>query len=143
MIEVPDLREFVRDELVPEGATLLIRGGPDTVEKIASHAARTARAYLLDGEPAHGVSMFAALDDIGSASMDGLLGGRLSTYRVVHRVEAGLVRDRGFALLPTFGRPHVTLVLTPDRIDELTELLGPAQVNPMYGVTTRRARRRS
>jgi hypothetical protein len=84
---------------------VVVRGGPDSAAKIESHAARTARAYVLDGQPAFGVSVFAALDDIGPASLDRLLGGKLSTYRVVHLVTAGSVVDAGFLLLPTFAPP--------------------------------------
>jgi len=72
---------------------------------LAAHATRTARAYALDGVPALGISVFAAFDDIGTASLDGILGGELATYHVVHLITAGHLQDAGFALLPTFGRP--------------------------------------
>jgi hypothetical protein len=60
---------------------------------------------VLDGVPVLGISVFAALDDIGTASLDGILGGKLSTYRVVHLVTVGHLQEAGFALLPTFGAP--------------------------------------
>lgn len=76
-----------------------------------AHAQRTARAFTLDGVPGLGLSIFAALDDIGVASLDGILTGKLSTYRVVHLVTAGQMQAAGFTLLPTFARPHLTLML--------------------------------
>ena len=138
----PDLRAHVRDEdPVPPGV-VVVRGGPDSTAKIEGHAARTARAYVLDGRPVFGVSVFAAFDDIGPASLDGLLGGKLSTYRVVHLVTADSVVGSGFLLLPTFARPHLTVVpVTPERAGDLLAVLGDPEPNPQYGETRRRPRR--
>ena len=105
MADLPDLRTTLRVEPVPASATVVVRGGPDSAAKLAAHAVRTARAYLLDGVPAMGVSVFAALDDIGGASLDGILGGKLSTYRVVHLATAGEVRAAGSTCCrPSAGR---------------------------------------
>ena len=41
-------RTRLRDEQPPVAATVLIRGGPDTVGKLRRHAERTARAWALD-----------------------------------------------------------------------------------------------
>lgn len=82
------------------------------------------------------------MDDLGAASLDEILGGRLSTYRVVHLL---LVEDvsRGFALLPTFRRPHMTLLLDSlESVDALLGLLGPPEPNPRYGEMRRRTERR-
>jgi hypothetical protein len=69
------------------------------------------------------------------------LSGKLPTYRVVHLVTTGRLANAGFDLLPTFGRPHMTLLLNGlDRIEPLLELLGPAQANPRYGEMVRRRR---
>jgi hypothetical protein len=88
-----------------------------------------------------GISVFAALDDIGPASLDGILSGKLPTYRVVHLIKAGLLAEAGVELLPTFGRPHMTLLLSSlDRVESLLEVLGPAQANPRYGEMVRRRR---
>lgn len=62
-----------REEPVSTTATVVVRGGPDSVAKLAAHAVRTARAYALDGVPVYGISVFAALDDIGATSLDGIL----------------------------------------------------------------------
>lgn len=142
MADLPELRSVVRQEDVPAAATVVVRGGPDSVAKLRAHAQRTARAFALDGVPALGLPVFAALDDIGAASLDGILTGKLSTYRVVHLVTAGQVQAAGFTLLPTFARPHLTLLLaTLDQVEPLLDLLGPAQANPHYGEMTGRRRR--
>ncbi len=142
MADLPELRSVVRLEAAPAEATVVVRGGPDSVAKLQAHAQRTARAFALDGVPALGLSVFAALDDIGAASLDGILAARLSTYRVVHLATAGDVLAAGFSLLPTFARPHLTLLLeTLDQVGPLLDLLGPAQPNPHYGEMTGRRRR--
>lgn len=138
---MPDeLRPHIRDEPLPDDATVVVRGGPDSVAKLARHAMRTGRAYVLDGEPLLGVSVFIALDDAGPASLDGLLSGRMETYRVVHTASVAAVRKAGFGLLATFRRPHYTLIL-PDTsqstLGALAAALGPATANP-YHVTRRR-----
>jgi hypothetical protein len=95
----------------------------------------------LDGGPVMGVSAFAAVDDIGPASPDEILSGKLATYRVVHLVTAGHLITSGIELLPTFGRPHMTLVLrSVDQVQSLLEASGPAQPNPRYGEMVRRRR---
>jgi hypothetical protein len=86
------------------------------------------------------VSVFLALDDAGPASLDGLLSGRMETYRVVHTASVADVRGAGFGLLATFGRPHYTLILpdtSPSTLGTLADALGPATANP-YRVTRRR-----
>jgi len=142
VVDLPELRATLRAEPVPPTATVIVRGGPDSIAKLSAHAARTARAYVLDGVPALGISVFAALDDIGAASLDGILAGRLSTYRVIHLGTIGDLQEAGFTLLPTFGRPHMTLLLkSVDQLESLLDLLGPARPNPHYGETTGRRRR--
>lgn len=131
-----DLRPHVRDEQPPSDAVVVLRGGPDTVTKLAGHARRTNAAYCLDGEPVWGVSVFAALDDVGPASIDGLLAHRVVSYRLVHTPTIGSLVDAGFELLPTFRRPHFTLLLSSDAEHDLRRLLnalGLPQVNPYHG----------
>ena len=122
-------------------ATIIVRGGPDTAEKLRAHAQRVRRAFLLDSDPVLGISTFAALDDIGPASLDAILSVKLSTYRVVHLVTAGELAEAGFEMLPTFARPHMTLLLgSEDQVELLLEVLGTAQANPRYGEMVRRKR---
>jgi hypothetical protein len=96
---------------------------------------------VLDGAPVLGISVFGAFDDVGPASLNGLLTRRLSTYRVVHVTSVGRLAVAGFSVLPTFGRPHMTVLLTSlDRTAQLLDLLGPARPNPGYGETRHRRR---
>ena len=85
--------------------------------------------------------MFAALDDIGEASLDRILSGKLATYRVVHLAALRVFGLADFAVLPTFGRPHMTVVLRSlDWIESLLAVLGPPQNNPHYAEMVRRRR---
>lgn len=123
-------------------ASVVVRGGPDTARKIAAHAQRTARAFNLDGRPALGVSAFAVLEDVGPASLAGILQ-RTSTCRTVYVVAMVTLERAGFTVLPTFQRPHVTVMLRSlDDAGELPTVLGPGELNPRYGEMTRRPRRR-
>ncbi|MHB8669509.1 MAG: hypothetical protein ACYDAD_02950 [Acidimicrobiales bacterium] len=130
-----ELRSLVRDERSPDHATIVVRGGPESTSRLQEHAERTNDHFTLDGEPAWGVSIFCALDDIGEASLPGLLS-RFASYRVVHLPAVGQVRRAGFEILPTFGRPHFTVVL-PDvgeaTLGRLLDALGAAEPNPYYG----------
>lgn len=130
-----DLRRSLRQEELLDDAVVVVRGGPSTIAQLARHAGRTADAFDFDGEPLTGVSVFCALDDIGAASLDALLG-RFSYYRVVYLPTAGRLRSAGFELLPTFKRPHYTVRLSSGRDSELEALadaLGAAQPNPYHG----------
>ncbi|MFN0026839.1 MAG: hypothetical protein ACKV2O_06585 [Acidimicrobiales bacterium] len=143
MRALPDLRDHVRGEPAPRTATIVLRGGPDTAAKIRLHAQRLRRAYSLDGGDVTGISVFGALDELGPASMEAILAQKLGSYRVIRRVTAGELIDAGFELLPTFLRPHFTLLLPDlDRAGELLALLGPEQPNPRYGQRQRPPRRR-
>jgi hypothetical protein len=128
-------RHRLRAESPPDDAVVVIRGGPDTTEKLAHHADRTARAWTLDGRALHGVSVFCALDELGAASLDGILAA-MSTYRVVYLCPLGELREAGLDLLPTATRPHFTLFApdTPGTLDveRLLAALGTAQPNPFY-----------
>jgi hypothetical protein len=125
----------VRSESLDLDRTVAIRGGPDTTEKLRRHAERTRRAFVLDGAPILGVSVFCALDEVGPASLDGLLAQRLHTYRIVHTPRAIDLVAAGFSLLPTFGRPHYTLTMTDisdATMQELVQALGTPAENPYH-----------
>ena len=127
-----ELRRRVRvDEAPPADAAVVIRGGPDTLSLLSTHARRLHRAFVLDGEPVFGVSVFVALDDLGPASERGILSGKLRTYSSVYRCTTGELSDHGLMLLPTFVRPHYTVVL-PDlgAVDALATALGRLLPNP-------------
>ncbi len=99
---------LLRNESPPDNAVVVIRGGPDTVDKIAYHAAKTAKLWSYEGAPVEGISVFLALGDSGEHSLDSVLAS-MSTYRVVHLVTVGQLRAHGFDLLATGRRPHFEL----------------------------------
>jgi hypothetical protein len=89
--------------------------------------------YCLDGAALFGISVFGAIGQTGPGSIDDLLAGRLSSYEWVHLPTAEALRSAGFALLPTFSRPHFTIRLTNDGDAEIAQLLaalGPVEENP-------------
>jgi hypothetical protein len=115
-----------------------VRGGPDAVEKLIAHAERVRRAFVLDGEPVLGISVFAVLDDVGPASLDAILSNKLASYRIVHVVPLRDLSAARFSVLPTFGRPHMTVVLNRlDHAQSLLAALGPGRQNPHYGEMVR------
>ena len=128
-----ELRPSLRKEPAADDEIVVVRGGPSTVEKLLAHARRTHDAFVLDGNPLWGISVFCALDDIGPGSLDALLR-RFASYRVVHLPRVGQLREAGFDLLPTFKRPHFTVALAdPDEVDRLLRALGNADPNPYHG----------
>lgn len=125
-------RPLLRAEPLPAEVTVVVRGGRDTADKLLSHALRTARAWSLDGDPLHGISVFAVLD----LPLDVLLRERFATFRTVYLPTVASLLDGGFELLPTGRRPHFTVHMR--RADELEVArllvaLGPARDNPSYG----------
>ena len=121
----------MRKEPTPAAATLLIRGGPDTVQKLRRHAQRTARAWALDGWPLFGISVFAVLD----MPFDDLLRRRFTSFRTIYSPTVGGLAKCRFELLPTGQRPHFTVRLQSADDSELERLLaalGAAQPNPQY-----------
>ncbi|MGH9185595.1 MAG: hypothetical protein ACRD0U_07255, partial [Acidimicrobiales bacterium] len=68
-----DIEPLLRDEEPPPNGVVVVRGGPNSIERLLEHAQRTADAYTLDGDPLLGVSVFCALDDVGPGSLDALL----------------------------------------------------------------------
>lgn len=110
-----ELRPHLRDERPPDDTTVVVRGGPDTLAKLSMHARRTHDAYVLDGEPLWGISVYYALDDVGAASLDGLLR-RFASYRAVHL-------------------PHYTIRLDGDdqaALNRLLDALGHIEANKYH-----------
>ncbi len=124
----------LREESPPDDSVVVVRGGRDTIEKLEGHINRTARGWTLDGTPLEGISVFCALDDAGGASLDGVLKA-MRSYRFVHLVTAGELRNAGYGLLATGRRPHFTLHdATTGTIDlqNLLAVLGEPQGNPRF-----------
>ena len=127
-------RTRLRAEQLPPDATVVVRGGRDTADKLLSHALRTARAWSLDGHPFLGISVFAVLD----RPLDTLLRERFSTFRTVYLPTVESLVGAGFELLPTGRRPHFTVRLrNADEVERerLLVALGAARDNPAYGQT--------
>lgn len=130
-----DLRPHIRTELLDLDRVIVVRGGPDTVAELRHRAQRTHRAFVLDGRPVFGISVFCAMDASGEASLNGLFAGRLSTFHKVHLSRAHDLVGAGFDIIPTFRRPHFTLLIDGILEAQLTHLraaLGPQRDNT-YG----------
>lgn len=124
-------RLLLRREPTLDGATVLVRGGSDTRDKLRRHVQRTARAWSLDGRPLLGISVFAV---IGIAH-DELLRQRFANFRCVYLPTVAELTEYGFELLPTARRPHLTVRLdeaSDDELDRLLAALGDAHPNPEY-----------
>jgi hypothetical protein len=124
-------RELLRAEKVPDGATVVVRGGSDTRDKLRRHADRTARAWSLNGQPLLGISVFAVLD----MPLDDLLRQRFMNFRAIYLPAAARLAVHGFELLPTGQRPHYTVRLHRADDSELGRLLtalGDVRPNPQY-----------
>jgi hypothetical protein len=132
MTHLPDLGDFVRGDPAASPETVVLRGGPDTADKLTSHGERLRRAYVFKGNPVFGISTFAAVDEVGPASLNGLLAGRLATYRWIHLTTAARLIAADFNLLATFQRPHLTVTLDKERVSQLLEILGPQ--NPIQAM---------
>ncbi len=126
-----ELRARVRSvaPLDPDWA-VVIRGGPDTPSLLRSHARRLHRLYVLDGEPIYGISVFVAART-GSAEEMHVMADKLRSYPLVYRTTVGRLDRSGFALLPTFGHPHFTVLMPSlEAVDELAAAFGELLVNP-------------
>ena len=129
-----ELRRRVRDELPPRTASVVLRGGPDTVSLIRAHARRLNRLYTLDGGPVFGVSVFVALGDLGPASERAILSKKLHSYPTMYRTTVGSLLDAGFHLLPTFADPHYTVLIPNlDTVAALAAAFGEMVRNPYAG----------
>jgi hypothetical protein len=130
-----ELRPHIRGDAPPAETTVVVRVDRTQPTNSPATPYEPNRAYQLDGQPFWGVSVFLALDETGDASLDGLLSGRMRTYRIVHTPSLEQVHAAGFEVLPTFRRPHFTLALpdtTPSTLKQLLAALGPSALNPYH-----------
>ncbi len=116
-----ELRPRLRLEPPPLASATALRGGPDTLSLLRTHASRFQRQFVLDGQPVYGISVFIARHDIGPLSERGILAGKLASYSLVYRCPVSTLTEYGFDLLPSFNSPHFTLVLPS--IDHATSLV--------------------
>jgi hypothetical protein len=129
MREHRDIATRLRQEDLPGGDVLVIRGGPNTVDTLGQDAARTAESWALEGVPLLGISVFAVL----GMPLDQLLRDRFSRFSVIHRLQVSYLEE--FRLLPTFRSPHFTVCLQHADAGELSRLLaalGAPILNPEY-----------
>jgi hypothetical protein len=126
-------RSLLRDEQAPADATIVVRGGSDTRDKLRRHIGRTARAWSLDGQPLLGISVFAVLD----MPLEELLRQRFANFRSIYLLTVAGLSRYGFKLLATGQRPHFTIRLdqaSDDELDRLLAALGDARPNPEYAM---------
>lgn len=130
-----ELRGRVRDDAPPpDESQVVLRGGPDTGSLIRAHARRANRLFVLDGAELWAISVFVALDDVGAASTKAILQTKLRSYGHVYMPTAGRLRHAGFDLLPTFARPHFSVLMPSlDRAQDLFAALGELLINPYSG----------
>lgn len=129
-----ELRPHLRDEPPVADSVVVVRGALSAIDRLRYHARRTHAAFVLDGEPLWGISVFCALDDIGPASLDVLLR-RFASYRLVHLPRVVTLVTAGFELLPSFRRPHFSVRIGSDGDEDLSRLLdalGQAEPNPYH-----------
>ena len=124
------IERYVRNEVPPDDAVVVVRGGPIAVEKIVEHARRQAREYTYLGEAMFSISVSLT---VGRWDLTGLLAGPLSSRATIVTSTAGAVRLAGFGLLPTYAAPHYDLLLSSAEYREAEALLavfGSAEPNP-------------
>ena len=120
MSALDPIEPFLRDEQPPDDAIVVVRGGPVTAEKFIEHAAREAREHSFQGRPMHSVSVSLT---VGGRSLDDLLAGPLASRSTFAQSTVGLLREAGYALLPTYAAPHYDLLLRSAGYDDAIKLL--------------------
>lgn len=116
----------LREEEPPNDTTVVIRGGAmtsDTIIRTATDAYEELGIYA--------VSVFLALDQ--ELSMLCSAEPFLSRYGSVRLSTVGRLREGGFALIPTLGRPHYDIVLpdlTPNTLQRLDAVFDAPVPNP-------------
>lgn len=115
------IEPYVRSEMPPDDAVVVVRGGPVAPEKIVEHAQRQAREYTYRDVPMYSVSVSLT---VPGWDLSALLAGPLSSRSTFAVSTAGVVRAAGFELLPTYGAPHYDLLLDTGEYREAETLLG-------------------
>lgn len=120
---------ILRDEMPPDDAVVVVRGGTMNSEFVRSSA-----TDAFDDFGFFGVSVSLALD----SAVEYLCATdpRILRYGKVRLSTVGRIRALGFALLPTLARPHYDVVL-PDLADETLNRLELAFDLPIQRPTSR------
>jgi hypothetical protein len=114
-------------------ADLVVRGWPLTIDGLFSNADATRSRFTFAGAPLAAIS--AEVTAPGWSLDEILAGPRLRTRSRYATAIVGLLLDDGFALLPSFVAPHVSVVLDPytsERAQRLLDLLGEVRANPHH-----------
>ena len=115
------IETYLRNEVPPDDAIVVVRGGPVAPEKIVEHALRQAREYTYRNVPMYSISVSLT---IPGWDLSAVLAGPLSSRSTFAVSPAGVVRAAGFELLPTYGAPHYDLLLATGEYREAEALLG-------------------
>ena len=130
MSDLLPIEAELRTEEPPDDTVLIVRGGPMTAEKLLEHAQREQAVYSFRGAPLASISADAT---VGEWTVDRILRERLWSRSSYATATAGLLRQAGFELLPTFHAPHYDVVLRVATLEAATTLVsvfGPVQRNP-------------
>jgi hypothetical protein len=114
------IENYLRSEVPPDDAVVVVRGGPVAPEKIVEHAHRQAREYTFGNAPMHSISVSLT---VAGWDLAALLAGPLSSRSTFAVSTAGAVRVAGFELLPTYKAPHYDLLLATGEYREAEVLL--------------------
>ncbi len=127
------IEPHLRQAEVLDGASVVVRGWPLTVEGLLRNADATRNRFSWRGDPLVAVS--AEMTGAGWDLHQILAGPRLRTRSRYAAAPAMALVTAGFELLPTFGAPHFSVVLGAyDDVsaEHLLDALGEAQRNPYY-----------
>ncbi|MEO6157077.1 MAG: hypothetical protein ABIQ39_05550 [Ilumatobacteraceae bacterium] len=124
------IEPYLRSEMPPDDAVVVVRGGPVAPEKIVEHAQRQAREYTYRDLPMYSISVSLT---VPGWDLSALLAGPLSSRSTFAVSTAGVVWAAGFELLPTYEAPHYDLLLATGEYPEaevLLSLFGSPEPNP-------------
>lgn len=124
------IEPYIRDDVPPQAASVVIRGGPIAPEKLVEHSLRQAREYSFAASPMFSVSVSLTMP---GWSIEEILAGPMASRTTVAMSTAGRVQGAGYRLVATHAAPHFDLVLPSANYAETVRLLalfGPPQSNP-------------
>jgi hypothetical protein len=124
------IEPHVRDETPPTSTTLVVRGGPVTVEKVLQAARREQAVYTWRDKPLACVSVEAVTE---AWPLERLLAEHLATRSTYATTTVADVLRAGLILLPTFDPPHYDVVLeeaSPAEAARFMSILSQPIVNP-------------
>lgn len=124
------IEAHLREETPPTDATVVVRGGPLTVEKFVEHSARQEREFSLNGQPMSSISVYLTID---GWTLETLLRDRLWSRSTYASCPVAALNEAGYVLLPTHESPHYDVLLpasTDSAAGTLLAVFGEARRNP-------------